>query len=68
MRDLPPTEQDREPAFDLALDDPGDYWTRLRCGLSSEPLEHTVTYPDLLIVLLAEAIVAAEEYRWFDSF
>lgn len=55
-----------EPAGDIDLDTPDDFWNRLRCGLLNEPPETRLDYPAMLILLVADAVIAAEENRWYN--
>jgi hypothetical protein len=55
----------REPAYDLDFDgDPDTDWNRLSAGWLNG--ERRITEADLLALLLAEAIVAAEFAKWLD--
>jgi hypothetical protein len=56
----------REPGADLDATWPDSPWNRIAVGLVSEPDAPAVTEADLGAVLMAEAIVAAEEARWLN--
>ena len=54
----------REPAFDIDFaGNPDTPWNRLALGWLGEP-EYPPTEAHLTAVLFAEAVVAAEFYRW----
>lgn len=61
-------QREQEPAGDLLMDEPHAAWNRCAVGMVHEPVEVELTDADLLVLLMADGIIAAEEARWYNLF
>ena len=61
---MQPRRKPPEPGADLLMDEPRSMWNRCAVGMLDVPIEVELTDADLLVLLMADGIVAAEECRW----